>query len=219
LHLTYEDVRKNEEIKTYIKKADESLKAMGFTEHGFAHVGKVAQIANEILDELDYSDREIELASIAGYLHDIGNVVNRNDHGQTGAVMAFRILDKLGVDPEDVATIITAIGNHDEHAAFPVNSVAAALMIADKTDVRFTRVRNQDIASFDIHDRVNYAIKESKVSVIDKKIIELKLKLDTNVCSVMDYFEIFLGRMVLCRKASEKLGCEFRLVINGQKVI
>ena len=192
---------------------------MGFTEHGFAHVTKVAQIASDILDELDYSDREIELASIAGYLHDIGNVVNRNDHGQTGAVMAFRILDKLGMDPEEVATIITAIGNHDEKAAFPVNAVAAALMIADKTDVRFTRVRNTDIASFDIHDRVNYAIKESKVSIIDKEIIELKLKLDTNVCSVMDYFEIFLGRMVLCRKASEKLNCEFRLIINGQKVI
>lgn len=219
MHITYEDIRKNEEIKTYIKKADESLGAMGFTEHGFAHVTKVAQIASDILDELDYSDREIELASIAGYLHDIGNVVNRNDHGQTGAVMAFRILDKLGMDPEEVATIITAIGNHDEKAAFPVNAVAAALMIADKTDVRFTRVRNTDIASFDIHDRVNYAIKESKVSIIDKEIIELKLKLDTNVCSVMDYFEIFLGRMVLCRKASEKLNCEFRLIINGQKVI
>ena len=219
MHITFEDIRKNEEIKTYIKKADESLGAMGFTEHGFAHVTKVAQIASDILDELDYSDREIELASIAGYLHDIGNVVNRNDHGQTGAVMAFRILDKLGMDPEEVATIITAIGNHDEKAAFPVNAVAAALMIADKTDVRFTRVRNTDIASFDIHDRVNYAIKESKVSIIDKEIIELKLKLDTNVCSVMDYFEIFLGRMVLCRKASEKLNCEFRLIINGQKVI
>lgn len=219
MHITYEDIRKNEEIKTYIKKADESLGAMGFTEHGFAHVTKVAQIASDILDELDYSDREIELASIAGYLHDIGNVVNRNDHGQTGAVMAFRILDKLGMDPEEVATIITAIGNHDEKAAFPVNAVAAALMIADKADVRFTRVRNTDIASFDIHDRVNYAIKESKVSIIDKEIIELKLKLDTNVCSVMDYFEIFLGRMVLCRKASEKLNCEFRLIINGQKVI
>ena len=219
MHITYEDIRKNEEIKTYIKKADESLGAMGFTEHGFAHVTKVAQIASNILDELDYSDREIELASIAGYLHDIGNVVNRNDHGQTGAVMAFRILDKLGMNPEEVATIITAIGNHDEKAAFPVNAVAAALMIADKTDVRFTRVRNTDIASFDIHDRVNYAIKESKVSIIDKEIIELKLKLDTNVCSVMDYFEIFLGRMVLCRKASEKLNCEFRLIINGQKVI
>ena len=219
MHITFEDIRKNEEIKTYIKKADESLGAMGFTEHGFAHVTKVAQIASDILDELDYSDREIELASIAGYLHDIGNVVNRNDHGQTGAVMAFRILDKLGMDPEEVATIITAIGNHDEKAAFPVNAVAAALMIADKTDVRFTRVRNTDIASFDIHDRVNYAIKESKVSIIDKEIIELKLKLDTNVCSVMDYFEIFLGRMILCRKASEKLNCEFRLIINGQKVI
>ena len=219
MHLTYEDIRKNEEIKTYIKKADESLLAMGFTEHSFAHVTRVAQIASEILDELDYSDREIELASIAGYLHDIGNVVNRNDHGQTGAVMAFRILDKLNMDPEEVATIITAIGNHDEKAAYPVNSVAAALMIGDKTDVRFTRVRNKDIASFDIHDRVNYAIKESKVSVIDKKIIELRLKLDTNICSVMDYFEIFLGRMVLCRKAAEKLNCQFRLIINGQKVI
>ena len=219
MHLTYEDIRKNEEIKTYIKKADESLLAMGFTEHSFAHVTRVAQMASEILNELDYSERECELASIAGYLHDIGNVVNRNDHSQTGAVMAFRILDKMNMAPDEVATIITAIGNHDEKAAFPVNSVAAALMIADKSDVRHTRVRNHDIASFDIHDRVNYAIKESKVSVIDKKIIELRLKLDTTVCSVMDYFEIFLGRMVLCRKAAEKLNCEFRLIINGQKVI
>jgi metal-dependent HD superfamily phosphatase/phosphodiesterase len=219
LHLTYEDIRKNEEIKTYIKKADESLLAMGFTEHSFAHVTRVAQMASEILDELDYSERECELASIAGYLHDIGNVVNRNDHSQTGAVMAFRILDKMNMDPDEVATIITAIGNHDEKAAFPVNSVAAALMIADKSDVRHTRVRNHDIASFDIHDRVNYAVKESKVTVLDKKIIELRLKLDTTVCSVMDYFEIFLGRMVLCRKAAEKLNCEFRLIMNGQKVI
>ena len=219
MHLTYEDIRKNEEIKTYIRKADESMSAMGFTEHSFAHVTKVAQTASEILDELDYSEREQELASIAGYLHDIGNVVNRNDHGQTGAVMAFRILDKMNMNPEEVATVITAIGNHDEKAAFPVNSVAAALMIADKADVRFSRVRNRDISTFDIHDRVNYAVKESKVSVIDKKIIELRLKLDTNICSVMDYFEIFLARMVLCRKASEKLGCEFQLVINGQKVI
>ena len=219
MHLTYEDIRKNEEIKTYIKKADESLLAMGFTEHSFAHVTRVAQMASEILDELDYSERECELASIAGYLHDIGNVVNRNDHSQTGAVMAFRILDKMNMDPDEVATIITAIGNHDEKAAFPVNSVAAALMIADKSDVRHTRVRNHDISSFDIHDRVNYSVKESKVTVLDKKIIELRLKLDTTICSVMDYFEIFLGRMVLCKKAAEKLNCEFRLVINGQKVI
>lgn len=219
MQLSYNEIKKNEEINTYIKKADESMNAMGFTEHGFAHVTRVAKVASEILKELDYSEREIELASIAGYLHDIGNVVNRNDHAQTGAVMAFRILDKMGADAEDVATIVTAIGNHDEHAAFPVNSVAAALMIADKSDVRYTRVRNTDIPSFDIHDRVNYAVKESKVNVIDKKIIELKLKLDKNICSVMDYFEIFLERMVLCRKAAEKLGAEFRLVINGQRVI
>ena len=217
--LTYNEIIKNETIKTYIIKADESLAALGYTEHSFAHVMHVSQMAGYILETLGYDAHSVELAKIAGYLHDIGNVVNRNDHGQTGAVMAFRILDKLGMDPEEVATIITAIGNHDEKAAFPVNAVAAALMIADKTDVRFTRVRNTDIASFDIHDRVNYAIKESKVSIIDKEIIELKLKLDTNVCSVMDYFEIFLGRMVLCRKASEKLNCEFRLIINGQKVI
>lgn len=219
MHLTYEDIKKNHEITTYIKKADESMYAMGYTEHGFTHVTLVANLASKILKQLDYSERECELASIAGYLHDIGNVVNRKDHAQSGAIMAFRILDNLGADPEDIATIITAIGNHDEGTAFPVNSVAAAIMIADKSDVRYSRVRNRDIHSFDIHDRVNYAIKESKVSVIDKKYIELRLKLDTNICSVMDYFEIFLGRMVLCKKAAEKLGVEFVLIINGQKVI
>lgn len=219
MHLTYEDIKKNPEIKTYIKKADESMTAMGYTEHGFTHVTLVADLASKILKKLDYSQRECELASIAGYLHDIGNVVNRKDHAQSGAIMAFRILDNLGADPEDIATIITAIGNHDEGTAFPVNSVAAALMIADKSDVRYSRVRNRDIPTFDIHDRVNYAIKESKISVIDKKYIELRLKLDTNICSVMEYFEIFLGRMVLCQKASRKLGVEFTLIINGQKVI
>jgi metal-dependent HD superfamily phosphatase/phosphodiesterase len=220
LHLTYEDIRKNEEIKTYIKKADESLLAMGFTEHSFAHVTRVAQMASEILDELDYSERECELASIAGYLHDIGNVVNRNDHSQTGAVMAFRILDKMNMDPDEVATIITAIGNHDEKAAFPVNSVAAALMIADKSDVRHTRVRNHDIASFDIHDRVNYSVTKSELKINkEKTLIKLKLTIDTHVSSVMEYFEIFMERMILCRKAAEKLNLEFKLFINDQQLV
>lgn len=219
MKITYEAIKNNETIKTYIRKADESLIALGYTEHSFAHVTKVASIASNILLTLGYSEREAELAQIAGYLHDIGNVINRVDHAQSGAVMAFRILDNMGADPEDIATIITAIGNHDESTAFPVNAVAAALILADKTDVRYTRVRNQDFASFDIHDRVNYSVKESEVEVVKGSHIELRLKIDTKMCAVMDYFEIFLNRMILCRKAAEKLGLKFWLVINDQRLI
>ena len=219
MRITYEDVLKNEDIKTYIKKADESLIALGYTEHSFPHVMKVANLASEILLTLGYSEREAELAKIAGYLHDIGNVVNRVEHAQSGAVMAFRILDKMGADPEDIATIITAIGNHDESTAFPVNPIAAALILADKTDVRYTRVRNQAFSNFDIHDRVNYSVKESNVEVVKGSHIELKLKIETEMCTVMDYFEIFLNRMILCRKAAEKLGLQFWLDINGQRLI
>lgn len=219
MKITYEDLRKNEDIKTYILKADESLIALGYTEHSFAHVTKVAELAYDILITLGYDEREAELAKMAGYLHDIGNVINRVEHAQSGAVMAFRILDKMGADPEDIATIITAIGNHDESTAYPVNAVAAALILADKTDVRYTRVRNQDFASFDIHDRVNYSVKESNVEVIKNSHIELKLTIETKMCTVMDYFEIFLNRMILCRKAAEKLGLEFWLNINGQRLI
>ncbi len=217
--ITFEDILQNETVKTYIQKADESLIALGYTEHSFPHVMKVAKTASDILLTLGYSEREAELARIAGYLHDIGNVVNRIDHAQSGAVMAFRILDNMGADPQDIATIITAIGNHDESTAFPVNPVAAALILADKTDVRYTRVRNQDFASFDIHDRVNYSVKESETEIVKDSHIELRLKIDTQICAVMDYFEIFLNRMILCRKAAEKLGLEFWLVINGQRLI
>jgi len=219
MRITYRDLKNNEAISTYIKKADESLIALGYTEHSFAHVTKVAELASEILLTLGYSEREAELAKMAGYLHDIGNVVNRVEHAQSGAVMAFRILDKMGADPEDIATIITAIGNHDESTAYPVNAVAAALILADKTDVRYTRVRNQDFASFDIHDRVNYSVKESKVDIVKESHITLDLKIETQMCTVMDYFEIFLNRMILCRKAAEKLGLSFQLVINGQRLI
>ena len=217
--ITFEEIKKNEAINTYIKKADESLVALGYTEHNFAHVTKVAEMASDLLLTLGYTNREAELAKIAGYLHDIGNVINRIDHAQSGAVMAFRILDNMGADPEDIATIITAIGNHDESTAYPVNAVAAALILADKTDVRYTRVRNNDYASFDIHDRVNYSVKESKVTYKKDENITLELTIDTEVCAVMDYFEIFLNRMILCRKAAEKLGLTFKLVINGQTLI
>lgn len=219
MKVTYQDLRESETIRTYIKKADESLIALGYTEHSFAHVTKVAELAAYILATLGYDEREVELAKMAGYLHDIGNVINRVDHAQSGAVMAFRILDNMGADPEDIATIVTAIGNHDESTAFPVNAVAAALILADKTDVRYTRVRNQDFASFDIHDRVNYSVKESEVEVEKDSHIALNLKIETEMCTVMDYFEIFLNRMILCRKAAEKLGLSFRLIINGQRLI
>jgi len=219
MKITYQDIKNNQTVRTYIQKADESLTALGYTEHSFAHVTKVAELASEILLTLGYSEREAELAKIAGFLHDIGNVVNRIDHAQSGAVMAFRILDNMGVDPEDIATIVTAIGNHDESTAFPVNAVAAALILADKTDVRYTRVRNQDFSQFDIHDRVNYSVKESEVEVVKDSHIKLELTIETQMCTVMDYFEIFLNRMLLCRKAADKLGVPFILIINGQRII
>ena len=218
--INFEEIKNNEHIKTYIKKADESLIALGYTEHSFAHVTKVSEMAKEILLKLGYPKREAELAQIAGYLHDIGNVINRVDHAQSGAVMAFRILDKLGAEPEEIATIITAIGNHDEGTAVAVNPVAAALILADKTDVRRSRVRNSDLSTFDIHDRVNYAVEESSTTISeDKKAIILNLKINTKISSVMDYFEIFLDRMRLCSKAAEKLNLKFQLIINNQVLL
>ncbi|MCI5726019.1 MAG: HD domain-containing protein [Clostridium sp.] len=219
MNINFQNVLEDKEIKIYIQKADESLKELGYTEHSFTHVIKVAESASYILKELGYSEREIELAKIAGYLHDIGNVVNRIDHAQSGAVMAFRILDRLGADAEDISTIITAIGNHDESTAYPVNAVAAALILADKTDVRYTRVRNRDFSTFDIHDRVNYSVKKSKIEVVKDDYIKLTLEIDTSVCAVMDYFEIFIDRMILCRKAAEKLNLKFQLLINGQRIL
>lgn len=213
-------IKNNEQIRTYIAKADEALVALGYTEHSFAHVTKVARFAKELLLELGYGNRKAELAWIAGYLHDIGNVINRIDHAQSGAVMAFRILDNLGADADELSTIISAIGNHDESTAYPVNEVAAALILADKTDVRRSRVRNSDFSTFDIHDRVNYAVVDSSANLTeDKEAILLCVTIDTEISPVMDYFEIFLDRMLLCRKAAEKLGLKFRLEINGQSIL
>ena len=218
--LTYEDVKNNSAVRTYIQRADESLTALGYTEHSFAHVTAVAENAAYILSTLGYPERTVELAKIAGFLHDIGNLVNRVDHSQSGAVMAFRILDNMDCPPEEIATIVTAIGNHDEHTAYPVNAVAAALILADKSDVRRSRVRNQDTINFDIHDRVNYAVENSDLTLDSQaKTLTLSITIDTEICAVMDYFEIFLSRMLLCRKAAEFFSLKFQLVINGSKVL
>ena len=218
--LTYEEITKSEAIKTYIIRADESLGALGFTEHSFAHVMHVAEMAGYILQTMGYDARTVELAKIAGYLHDIGNLVNRKDHSQSGAVMAWSILNDMGCDPAEMATIVTAIGNHDEGTGVPVNAVAAAMILADKADVRRSRVRNKDLSTFDIHDRVNYSVKKSTLKINeDKTLVKLKLTVDTKYGSVMEYFEIFMQRMVLCRKAAEKLGLQFKLIINEQQLI
>ena len=218
--MTYEEIRQDEAVRIYIAQADASMEALGFTEHSFAHVTKVAEIAGSVLEVLGYPARTVELAKIAGYLHDIGNVVNRVDHSQSGAVMAFRILDRMNFPPEEIAAIVTAIGNHDEGTGVPVNAVAAALIIADKSDVRRTRVRKKEDIVNDIHDRVNYSVTHSELKVdVEQSTVTLKLCVDTQVSSVMEYFEIFMKRMLLCRKAAEQLGLIFRLVINDQMLV
>lgn len=218
--MTYEEIKNNETINTYIRQAGESLAALGFTEHGFAHVTLVAEKTGYILETLDYPARTVELAKIAGYLHDIGNMINRCDHSQSGALIAFRLLDEMGFPPEEIAMVVTAIGNHDEGTGVPVNALSAALILADKSDVRRNRVQNPDPAAFDIHDRVNYSVTKSELKINEAHtIIKLKLNVDTRYGSVMDYFEIFMQRMILCRKAAEKLGLEFKLIINEQQLI
>ncbi|MCI6095057.1 MAG: HD domain-containing protein [Clostridium sp.] len=218
--ITFSDIKNNERIKTFIARADASLLALGYTEHSFAHVGMVSSNAAYILEMLGYSEHEVELVRIASYLHDIGNLVNRADHSQSGAIMAFRILEEMDMDAEDLALIVTAIGNHDEGTGVPVNAIAAALIIADKSDVRRSRVRNRNRETFDIHDRVNYSVTESGIAIDDAKtVLTLRLTIDTQYCSIMDFFEIFLARMKLCCKAAERLGLRFELVINGQKLL
>ena len=218
--VTYEKIKSNEDIKKYIIAADESLRALGYTEHSFAHVSKCAECAAYILESVGSDAHTVELARIAAYLHDIGNLVNRIEHSQSGAVMAFRILDNMGMPAEDIATVVTAIGNHDEGTGVPVNAVSAALILADKSDVRRSRVRNSDIATFDIHDRVNYSVESSSLEIDpESKEVSLTLKIDPSISSIMNYFEIFLGRMLLCQKAADKLGLKFKLAINDQHFI
>ena len=218
MEVSFERIKNDAAIREYIKAADRSLLALGYTEHSFAHVTRVAQVAAELLLELGYSEKDAELARIAGFMHDIGNLVNREEHSQSGAVMAFRILDNMGMPPEDIAKVVTAIGNHDEGTGIPVSPLAAALILADKSDVRRTRVRNSDLKTFDIHDRVNYSVTSSSL-VIEKhkSSVTLNILIDTAISSLMDYFEIFLSRMKLCKRAAETLGLDFNLVINERK--
>lgn len=218
--MNLKELKQDSTVQVYIAQADAAMEALGYTEHSFAHVSLAAERAGYILQKLGYDERLVELGRIAGYLHDIGNIINRTDHSQSGAIMAFRILDRMDFPPEEIAIIISAIGNHDEGTGVPVNPVAAALIIADKSDVRRSRVRNKDNIQSDIHDRVNYSAIRSDVVIDDERtVLTLNLDVDTSVSSVMEYFEIFMKRMLLCRQASEKLGLTFHLVINGQRLI
>jgi hypothetical protein len=218
--ITIEDIRKSEEVKTFLSLAETQMRVLGYTEHSFRHVKLVSDTAGSILEKLGYPEREIELARIAGYLHDIGNAVNRNDHAHTGAMMAYQMLVRMGMDYDEAAQIMMAIGNHDEHTGTAVSNISAALILADKSDVHRSRVRNTDIATFDIHDRVNYAVERSVITVDSiKKTADLVLKIDTEICPVMDYFEIFLVRMTMNRRAAAFLGLQFQLFINDSKLI
>lgn len=214
--ITFDQIRREPEVKTYIEKANEQMSALGYTEHGFRHAGNVAEMARSIPVSLGLDPRYAELAAIAGYMHDIGNAINRNRHGETGAVMAFSILSRLGMPTDEIATIIAAIGNHEEELGSPVSIVGASLILADKADVHRSRVQNPNPLSFDIHDRVNHAVQHSELRVDnDAKTINLELTTDTQAATVMEYFEIFLTRMLMSRRAADFLGYRFRLVING----
>ncbi len=218
--ITLEQLSKDPEVREYINQSDAFLAAIGYTEHNLAHVKKTAVDAGNILATLGYDDHMVELAKIAGYLHDIGNMVNRADHAHSGAILAFQLLKERGMEPSDIAVITGAIGNHDEATGLPVSPVSAALILADKSDVRRTRTRAGSDFSTDIHDRVNYAVTESKLMVDPQnKEIMLKLKVDVKVSAVMDYFEIFLGRMLMCKKAAEYFGFQFGLMMNHQRLL
>ena len=217
--VTFKDIKKSKEVNAYIYKGNSTLGVLGYTDHSAEHAVKVSSMAGTILECLGYGGHTVELAKIAGYMHDIGNCVNRLDHPHSGALMAHQILRDMKMDYEDIAVIINAIGMHDEKSGGAVDTVSAALILADKTDVRRDRVRNQNKAAFDKHDRVNYAVVSSSLDIQkEKKVIKLDLQLDENICSMMDYFEIFLQRMLMCRRAASVLGTTFKLNANGNKI-
>ena len=218
--LSPEDIFKDQEVRAYIRQGNDNLGVIGFTEHGFAHAKRSSDTAREILTALGYPERTCQLAAIAGYMHDIGNTVNRVDHAHSGALLAFTILTKLGMSPQETGLICSAIGHHDERTAFPVNPVAAALILSDKSDVRRSRVRKDAELEEDIHDRVNYAVENSRLQIDPQgKLLIFHLTIDTKICPVMEYFEIFMDRMVLCRKAAQTLGLQFELIINGTRLL
>ena len=214
--LTLKDVRHDARVRTYITRANEQMQAIGYTEHGHRHAGIVSTIARTILTQLSHPEREAELAAIAGYLHDIGCVINRIGHVEAGALMSYNILTDRGMAPGEIATVIGAVGNHEEPNGLPISPVSAAVIIADKSDVHFSRVQEKDPVKWDIHDRVNSAVQKSYLHVnAEAKSIILELEIDTTHASVTEYFEIFVLRMVLCRRAADFLGCKFHLKING----
>lgn len=218
--LTFQDVKADPEVQTYIKYAQDMLEAIAFTEHGLRHVGLVAHRAMKLMEGLGRDRRLVEMVGIAGLLHDIGNIVNRHDHGQSSALMAYSMLTRMGMPPAEIAVVMAAIGNHEEEYGNPVNDVAAALILADKSDVHRSRVFNQDPATFDIHDRVNYAVTHSDLSVLpEEKVIRLALEVDTTIIAIMEYFEIFLVRMMMSRRAAQHLGYRFELVINETRLL
>lgn len=218
--VTLADIRGDAEVDTYIHQGNQYLGAMGFTEHSHRHLNLVAEVAARILRELGYPERDSELAAIAGYLHDLGNVVSRQNHGSTGAMLAYQVLTRLGMEVEEIAMIMAAVGNHEEEYGHAVNHIAAVLILADKSDVHRARVRNTDVSTFDIHDRVNYAVEQSSLQVdAAEKLITMELHIDLQISTVMEYFEIFLSRMVMCRRAAAFLGCHFSLVINGARLL
>ena len=209
--ITVEEVKRLPLVQAFIETGNKNLGAMGYTEHSFRHAGLVSSIASNILERLGYPPRDSELVAIAGYLHDMGNVITRYNHGQSGAYLALKALEELGMSWEEIALIIGAIGNHEEEYGQPVSNIAAALILADKSDVHSSRVRNQDVVNFDIHDRVNFAVKHSFLRVDSaKRVITLELTVDTEVSGVMEYFEIFLSRMVMCRRAAAVIMLQYR---------
>ena len=217
--MTYQDILKNEEINAFIKKGSDNLQFMGYTDHSAAHTALVAERAGMILEKLGKSEHQIELAKIAGYMHDIGNAVNRKNHAEYGAILANEILRNTEMPFEDKVQIVSTIGLHDESTGGAVDDISAAVIIADKTDVRRNRVRS-DRANFDIHDRVNDAVTNTELKIdTEEMTITLELEVDEDICSMFDYFEIFLGRMMMCRKAAEVLGTKFKLMVNGSKVL
>ena len=214
------DVKENQEVNSFIQAANDYLGAIGYTEHGYRHVSMVSSMAESILSTLGYSKRLQELAAVAGYIHDIGNVINRQDHGQSAGLMALHLLRKIGFTADEVALVVSAVGNHEEEIGEPVNSVAAALIIADKSDVHKTRVRNFSMISADIHDRVNYAVDRAFLQIDkDRKSISLNLNIDTKIAQVIEYFEIFMSRMTMCKVAAKFLNCKFELIINERKLL
>lgn len=218
--MNYKEILQNEEVKAFLKKGNENLGVLGYTDHSEKHCAIVAKRAGMILEKFGYSKHEVELVELAGAMHDIGNVINRKNHGEYGALLAYSILEKLNVPLEDRVLIMSAIGNHDESTGGAVDPISAALILADKTDVRRNRVRNKEKASFDKHDRVNYAVTSATVKISpQKQLITLNLQIDEEICTMYEYFEIFLGRMMMCRKAAELLGARFKLTANGSKVL